>query len=429
MKTIFGVATSPGKAGVAIVRISGDSALDAARRLGAEGLGVRVAELRKLIFEGELIDEAVVIYFKAPHSFTGEDVVELHTHGSTAVLKRLLAILTEMPNLRLAEPGEFSRRAFENGKMDLTEAEGLADLIEAETASQHKQAMRQMQGKLGEIYDKWRAEIIESLAFIEAYIDFPDEDLPPELVERLNKKIDNLKSAIGNHLNDNHRGEKLRSGLHAVIIGAPNTGKSSLLNYLAGREAAIVSATAGTTRDVIEVQMEIGGYQITIADTAGLRETKDEIENEGIRRALQHAENADIKILMFEAGSEDVQTKSMIDENSIVVTNKIDKAETKLAGAQISLKTGEGLDGLLNILSKKVVEKFGIGESPMITRARHREALIKALAALQNFSLEKPIELAGEDLRYAAYEIGRITGKIDVDDILDVIFSQFCIGK
>ena len=452
MKTIFGVATAPGRSGVAVIRISGHSALAALAELGGQRPEVRKAELRKLVFAGELIDEAVVIYFKAPHSFTGEDVVELQVHGSRAVVKRILEILSRMPDLRLAEPGEFSRRAFENGRMDLTAAEGLADLIDAETTTQHKQAMRQMQGELGKIYDVWRKEIIETLAFIEAYIDFPDEDLPEELVSRITGKIKTLKSEIKNHLNDNRRGEKIREGIHAVILGAPNVGKSSLLNWLAGREAAIVSAVAGTTRDVIEVQMEIGGYPVTIADTAGLRETADEIENEGIRRAKLHAENADIKILIFEAGMKDAQTEKLIDENSIRVISKTDivtpgSSRGLAVGALpltnnriaeqvrddgtigISLKTGEGLDKLLQTISQKIATKFGIGESPLITRARHREALQKALAALENFSLEKPIELAGEDLRYAAAEIGRITGRIEVDDILDVIFSSFCIGK
>ncbi len=433
MKTIFGLSTAPGRSGVAVIRISGHKALEALAQLNGKISTPRKAELCKLAHGGEAIDEAIVIYFKAPHSFTGEDVVELQTHGSRAVIKRILEILGNMPDLRLAEPGEFSRRAFENQRMDLLEAEGLADLIDAETTGQHKQAMRQMQGELGRIYEKWRGEIIESLALVEAYIDFPDEDLPPELVERIITKIGNLQSAIGNHLNDNRRGEKIREGIEIVILGAPNTGKSSLLNYLSQREAAIVSATAGTTRDIIELQMEIGGYPVILADTAGLRETGDEIESEGIRRALKRAENADIKILMFEAGQVDKTTEKMADKASIIVINKMDTVTPRPSrdegAVEVSIKTGEGLDNLLNKLQNKITDKFGHGESPLITRARHREALQKALAALENFSLKKPVELAGEDLRYAATQIGRITGKIDVDDILDVIFSSFCIGK
>lgn len=431
MKTIFGVATAQGRSGVAVIRISGDSALPATAQLGVRAPKPRQASLYKLVYKNEVIDEALVLYFKGPNSFTGEDVIELQTHGSRAVIKRILEILGSMPNLRMAEPGEFSRRAFENGRMDLTEAEGLADLIDAETHNQHKQAMRQMQGELGKIYDQWRKEIIETLAFVEAYIDFPDEDLPEELVDRITTQIENLKSKIKEHLNDNRRGEKIREGIHVVILGAPNVGKSSLLNHLAQREAAIVSSTAGTTRDIIELQMEIGGYPVILADTAGLRETADEIESEGIRRALKRAEDADLKILMFEAGAEpDTKTLSVMDDDALIVVNKTDVAKNTHKNAiDISLKKNQGLERLLEMLQEKIAQKFSISESPLITRARHREALEKALAALESFSLEKPIELAGEDLRYAATQIGRITGKIDVDDILDVIFSSFCIGK
>ncbi len=430
MKTIFGVATAITRSGVAVIRISGNGALNAARELGTGNLEPRKAKLCKLAFKREAIDEILAIYFKGPHSFTGEDVVELHTHGSRAVIKKILAILGAMPDLRMAEPGEFSRRAFENGKMDLLEAEGLADLIDAETESQHRQALRQMQGQLGHIYEKWRKEIIEILAFVEAYIDFPDEDLPQELIDRLTAKIENLKAEIKNYLTDNRRGEKIREGIYVVIIGAPNVGKSSLLNYLAGRDAAIVSEHAGTTRDVIEVQMEISGFAVTIADTAGLRETTDEIESEGIKRARDRAKDADLKIIMLEAGTVDKSVLTFADEDSIVVVNKIDRAKSVEKNAlNISIKTGDGLDQMLAALSAKISKKFELNETPLITRARHREALSKALASLENFSTEKPIELMGEDLRYAASQIGRITGKIDVDDILDVIFSQFCIGK
>lgn len=430
METIFGVATALGKSGVAVVRISGNAAAEALAAFGCKPPPPRQARLSRLMHNGQLVDEALVLFFKSPNSFTGEDVVELHTHGSRAVIKLVLEILGGLPNFRIAEPGEFSRRAFKNGRMDLTEAEGLADLIEADTTAQHRQAMRQMQGELGKIYDKWRDELVENLAHIEAYVDFPDEDLPNGLSEAVINRVAVLSSEIRHHLNDNRRGEKIREGIFVVILGAPNVGKSSILNFLVQRDAAIVSEIAGTTRDVIEVSLEIGGYPVIIADTAGLRETADAIESEGIRRALERAETADLKIVMFEAGAKDQATLKMVDDDAIIVVNKIDKAKTILKnGVGISVLTGEGMEKLLDALKSRIVEKFASSEPALITRARHREALVKALAALDEFSATKPIELMAEDLRYAAKEIGRITGRIEVDDILDVIFSQFCIGK
>lgn len=427
-ETIYGVASAMGKAGVAVIRISGNRALLALGELGVAEPAPRTAVLAKLQHGEQVIDSALVLYFSGPNSFTGEDVVELHTHGSMAVIRKLLAVLAGVSGVRMAEPGEFSRRAFENGKMDLTAAEGLADLIDAETEAQHKQAVRQMDGELGEIYDEWRDELVGALARVEAYIDFPDEDLPQELVDDINGRLDKLICAISAHMDDGKRGEKIREGLYVAILGAPNVGKSSLLNYLAGREAAIVSDIAGTTRDVVEVNLEIAGLPVTFADTAGLRESADEIENEGIKRALQRAENADLKILMFAAGEEkDQKTTELDDENSIIVVNKDDDA--KANGLAISLKNKTGLDALMEVLADKISERFALTEQPLITRARHREALLKALTALQDFSFEKPIELAGEDLRYAAKAIGSITGKIDVEDLLDEIFSSFCIGK
>ncbi|MEQ1789822.1 MAG: tRNA uridine-5-carboxymethylaminomethyl(34) synthesis GTPase MnmE [Rickettsiales bacterium] len=430
IKTIFGVATAIGKSGVAVIRISGNACLKALAEFGVENPKPREAMLCKLRYKGEVVDSALVLYFKAPHSFTGEDVAELHTHGSKAVIRRASEILSSMPNVRMALPGEFSRRAFENGKMDLTEAEGIADLIDAETTAQAKQAIRQMQGELGKIYNNWRDEMVDLLARVEAYIDFPDEDLPQSLKDQINSKIINLKSSIINHLNDNRRGERIREGIYVVILGAPNVGKSSLLNFLAGKEAAIVSATAGTTRDVIEVNMEIAGLPVTFADTAGLRDTKDEIESEGIKRALDRARDADLKILMIDA-NDTAPDLSLADDDTIIVVNKVDDKKSPISNphSPISIKTGEGVDDFLKILSEKITTKYGLTESPVITRARHREALNKALEALNQFSMDKPIELVGEDLRYTAREIGRITGKIDVEDILDKLFSSFCIGK
>ena len=445
MKTIFGVASAIGRSGIAVIRISGPDSLAALAQFTIRKPETRKAELRKIVFNDEVIDEALVIYFKAPHSFTGEDVVELHTHGSRAVVKRVLEVLGGIKNLRLAEPGEFSKRAFLNGKMDLAEAEGLADLIDAETTAQARQAMRQMQGLTSKLYEQWRQQIIQCLAFIEAYIDFPDEDLPVELTDDLNGKIGKLRSSIRDYLNDGKRGEKIREGIYVAIIGAPNVGKSSILNYLAGRDAAIVSEVAGTTRDVIEVVMEISGYKVIIADTAGIRESLDEVENEGIRRALQRASEADIKLLVLEAGAADEKIMGLADADSIIVFNKfdlfrhcgLDPQSPSNAGYRlrigvrndVSSKTGEGMELLISQISQKLEQKFAQSEAPLITQARHREALAAALDALQNFNLTKPIELTAEDLRYAASAIARITGRIDVDDILDVVFSKFCIGK
>lgn len=432
METIFGLSTLFGKSGVAVIRISGEKASAALATLGVQTPQPRMAQFVKLRFDGAHIDDALALYFTAPNSFTGEDVVELHTHGSMAVIRQLLDILAQIDGLRMAQPGEFSRRAFLNNKMDLLEAEGLADLIEAETAAQHKQAIRQMEGQLGKIYDTWRADLVSLLARVEAYIDFPDEDLPQELLNQIAAKIAALETSISEHLNDNHRGEKIREGLYVVILGAPNVGKSSLLNFLAKRDAAIVSDIAGTTRDVVEVQLEIAGLPVVFADTAGIREASDAIESEGIRRALARAENADLKIVMFEAGqilSNDLQ--GLVDENTILLCNKVDSGITNVASDQlnISVKNGKGLQQLLSVLEEKISTRYALTESPTITRTRHRAFLQKALASLQAYSPEKPIELMGEDLRYAAVCLGQITGKIDVEELLDEIFSSFCIGK
>lgn len=432
METIFGLSTLFGKSGVAVIRISGAKASDTLKAFAVDTLQPRIATFAKLRDDGAIIDEALALYFTAPASFTGEDVVELHTHGSRAVISRVFEVLSKIDGFRMAEAGEFSRRAFLNDKMDLTEAEGLADLIDAETTAQHKQAVRQMQGKLGEIYDGWRADLVSLLARVEAYIDFPEEDLPQELIDIIGQKVESLKGSISAHLNDGKVGEKIREGLYAVILGAPNVGKSSLLNFLAQRDAAIVSDIAGTTRDVVEVQLEIAGLPVIFADTAGIREAADAIESEGIRRALERAENADLKIVMFTAEdglSADLETH--LDENSILVCNKIDSAAAKVEENQIniSVKTEAGMQELIGLLEEKIAQKFAVTESPTITRARHRIALEKALRSLQEYSPEKPIELMGEDLRYAAVSLGQITGKIDVDELLGEIFSSFCIGK
>lgn len=444
-QTIYALSTAPGRAGVAVIRISGPQAGDALLALiGGVLPRPRSASLRKLRAEdGMLLDEGMVLWFPRPHSFTGEDVVELQVHGGRAVLAALFEALARLPGLRLAEPGEFSRRAFENGKLDLTEAEGLGDLINAETEAQRKQALRQMQGALGQLYEGWRNQLTRALAHLEADIDFPDEDLPAGVAAEVMPQIARLREEIAAHLADNRRGERLRDGLMVAILGAPNVGKSSLLNALSNREAAIVSEIPGTTRDVIEVHLDLGGYPVILADTAGLRDSADRIESEGVARALKRAEAADLKLVVLDATKKSVpkETLALIDTDAIVVANKTDAASIP-AGYEVngrpvlgvSVRNGAGMSALLDALEKDVVARIGMTGSATLTRARHREALTDCVAALDRFltgnGRNNPApELAAEDVRLAARALGRITGRIDVEDLLDVIFRDFCIGK
>ncbi len=445
MNTIFALSSAPGKAGVAVFRISGNKAVTALKNLGIKKrLKPRHATLVELkTVKGQVIDKGLAIYFPGPNSFTGEDVVELHVHGSRVVVKMLASELSSMNGIRQAEPGEFTRRALENGKMDLLETEGLADLINAETAMQHKQALRQMGGELSKTYEDWRQQIIKSLAHLEAYIDFPDEDLPEDVEAGILETVEALKSSIKSHLNDNRRGELLRSGLYATIIGSPNVGKSSLLNYLAKRDVAIVSHIAGTTRDVIEVHLDIAGYPITIADTAGLRETEDIIESEGVRRAKDRAGASDMKIIMFdglEIKNPDKSIIDLIDENSIILVNKIDviplSSSAEIKGKQaipVSVKTGSGLKDFLRALEEKLTEKMSISYEPALTREHHRKNLEGCVKQLESYVGSRKsgaaIELCAEELRLASSYIGRITGRITLDEVLDTLFKSFCIGK
>lgn len=442
-KTIFALATAPGKSGVAIIRISGKNSLDSIKYLTNQDIPpARKAALRDLLhpLSKELIDQAIIIFFPGPKSFTGEDIVELHIHGSRAIINILIKLLSNFNNFRIANPGEFAKRAFLNGRMDLTAAEGLADLIEAETTIQQRQAIRQMQGNLSDIYEEWKNKLIRSLALLEAYIDFPDEDIPDDILNDLEDLTSELKKNIAKHLNDNHKGEIIRRGIYVAILGAPNVGKSTLLNYLAKREVAIVSNIAGTTRDALEVNLDLNGYPVTIIDTAGIRESKDIIEKEGIRRAFTKAEEADIKIIMFasdqpESINEDIL--KIIDDETIILVNKIDcqqvintenlnKSHNKLL---ISIEKNIGLEEFLDKLSGLIEEKFSPASDPLITRERHRILLEKCLEVINYFNMEKELELACEDLRIAARYLGQITGHINVETILDEIFRNFCIGK
>ncbi len=440
--TIFALATAPGRAGVAVVRVSGPASGDALAALTGKPLpGPRMATLVRLRDPktGEALDDALVLRFTAPRSFTGEDVVELHLHGGRAVVAGVVEALSTLPGLRVAEPGEFTRRAFENGKLDLTEAEAVADLVDAETSVQRRQALRQMEGALGKLYDGWRDRLTRSLAHIEADIDFPDEDLPSGVSDAARPILSTLAGEIDAHLDDRGRGERLREGLHIAIVGAPNAGKSSLLNALARREAAIVSARAGTTRDVIEVHLDLGGYPVVLADTAGLREAAaDEVEEEGIRRALDRAARADVKVAVFDATALptlDPATVALLDKDTVVVLNKTDVVDAAVPvvggweAVAVSARTGAGLPELERRLTAFTADRLAGSGAPALTRARHRSALEECRDALRR-ALTAPLpELMAEDVRLASRALGRITGRVDVEDLLDVIFRDFCIGK
>ncbi len=382
---------------------------------------------------GETIDEAIALWFPAPGSITGEDVVELQVHGSRAVLAALITVLSRL-GLRLAEPGEFTRRAFFNGKLDLVQAEAIADLTAAETEAQRRQALRQMDGRLGAIYRAWSERLLRVLAHLEAAIDFPDEDLPPAIEAEVAAEAASLAGELAAHLADGRRGERLRDGIAIAIVGPPNAGKSSLLNQLSQREAAITSPIAGTTRDVIEVAIDLAGYPVVLADTAGLRESADAIEQEGLRRALARAETAELRLFVFDANRpEDVAgAGAWPGPDTVLVASKIDlcTGQTVLpSGAlPVSALTGEGIAALIETLAGRIAADYDIA-APLLTRARHRAALEEAHEALGR-ALAAPLpELRAEDLRLAWRSLGRITGHVDVEDLLDVIFADFCIGK
>jgi tRNA modification GTPase len=419
-----------------VVRISGAEAGRAASLLAGGLPPPRLAQRRRLIDpeSGEELDEGLVLWFPGPRSVTGEDVAELHLHGSRAVLAAVMETLRRL-GLRLAEPGEFTRRAFLNGKLDLLQAEAIADLAAAETDAQRRQALRQLDGELGSRYYGWRDRLTRVLAHLEAAIDFPDEDLPPGIEARILDESTHLLAEIEHHLADGHRGERLRDGIRVAILGPPNAGKSSLLNRIARREAAITSPIAGTTRDVIEVAIDLHGYPVMLADTAGLRDSGDVIEQEGLRRALQRAEEAEIRLFVFEAGrpADARVAAAWPGPDTLLVANKIDLLATRhrdlpSTAFPISALTGQGVDTLLSALGDRVAQSYRI-EAPVLTRARHRQALEEAVAALRR-SLSAPLpELRAEDLRLTLRSLGRITGAVDVEDLLDVIFRDFCIGK
>ena len=447
--TIVALSSGQGRAGVAVIRISGSRAPKVLEEV-AGFLPVPRLATRATVRDPKssvTIDEGLVLWFPAPASYTGEDVAELHVHGGLAVVEAVVAALCGMDGVRLAEPGEFTRRAFLGGKLDLIQAEGIADLIDAETEGQRQQALAQVAGSSSDLYESWRLQLVNALAYLEAEIDFPDEELPVGLVPSVREKVSTLLVEFEKHLSDNRRGERLRDGVFVVIAGPPNVGKSSLLNVLAQRDAAIVSSRSGTTRDVVEVRLNLGGSPVILADTAGLHDSEDEVEAEGIRRALQRAEAADLKIVMVEAAEQIVvtpQVRTLLDTNTLVVINKIDiqPIVEKLKMEQcdswpISVVTGAGLDSFLTALEKKVADMFGYHEAPVITRARHRAAMENCVSCLGRFmsfteDIDRSnghIELVAEDLRIAVRSLGRITGKVDIEELLDIVFKDFCIGK
>ena len=459
--TIFALSSGPGTAGVAVVRISGTGAFDALQTLTSKPLPeARYAALRLLTdpATGARLDQALVLAFKGPASFTGEDVVELHLHGGRAVVAGVIDSLAAMDGLRPAEAGEFSRRAFDNDKLDLTEAEGLNDLIHAQTAAQREQALRQMDGALRELYEDWRGRLVGHLAHLEADIDFSDEDLPEGVAGTVKPNILDLKREITQHLVDGRRGEALREGFRIVIMGEPNAGKSTLLNALARSDVAIVSEEEGTTRDTIEVQLDLGGFPIRLVDTAGVRDTAGTVEMEGIRRALAKAEDADLRLVLVRADQWPIIPDSMrqwLDDQALLVITQIDRPArqdqpehskmfhvkhgdlpveirgTILGAASVSAKEDHGLDDLFEILVDHVRDAMAMREAPALTRVRHRTALEEAVAHLKRFDANAGVDavLAAEDVRMAARALGRITGRVGVEDVLDVVFSDFCIGK
>jgi tRNA modification GTPase len=441
--TIFALSSGQGRAGVAVIRISGPAAGAVLDRMAAPRPKPRFAAFRKVRHPGtgEVLDEALALWFPAPRSETGEDMAELQVHGGRAVVQGVFGALGGIEGCRMAEPGEFARRAFENGKLDLTGVEGLADLVEAETAAQRRQALRQAGGGLFQLYEGWRQRMVSAMAQLEAAIDFSDEpDVAAGTLKKARAEVEVLVRDIAKHLDDGHRGEVLREGFQVVLAGPPNAGKSSLLNALARRDVAIVSEEAGTTRDVIEVKLDLEGLPVVVSDTAGLRESTAKVEQEGMRRTLARAREADLILWLIDITAPpasvpaEIATKA---DRTLVIANKMDLLASGVlhplpAGAiGISVRTGDGMDGLARRITAFVRARVGESEAPALTQARHRQQLERAMAPLSSF-LGSPIgevELRAEDLRRAAHALDRLTGRVDVEDVLGEIFARFCIGK
>ena len=442
--TIFALSTGPGISGIAIVRISGEDTIKVIKLLTNASIPEpRVATLRKInkINTSELIDEGIILWFPGPDSYTGEDMAEFHIHGSKAVIDALHSSISQIENCRLAEPGEFTKLAFQNGKINLLKAESIADLISAETEIQRQQAVKIMDGQSSETFNSLREKLLKILSNIEAKIDFPDEDLPQDILNNTKKISSEVILSIKKILNDQRVGERIREGFKIAIIGPTNAGKSSLLNLLSNRDVAIVSEVAGTTRDVIETHLNIEGYPVVVSDTAGIRDSKNEIEKKGIKLALDNAENADLKLIIIDAKSIDFKgvLKELLDEKAILVVNKSDLLKEDLSSeiknfehVLISVKNNFNVEDLIIKIKNKLKNKFIISEDILITRERHRQHLEKCLNYLKRFEEKneaQDFDKAAEDLRLATRHLGMIVGKVDVEEILGSIFNDFCIGK
>ena len=442
--TIFALSSGPGVSGVAVVRISGPEASNVIKSLtGKEIPKPRMATLRKInnINTSELIDEGIIIWFPGPQSYTGEDLAEIHVHGGKAVVLALQNEIAKVQNCRLAEPGEFTKIAFQNGKINLLKAESVADLISAETEIQRQQAAKIMKGKSSEKFNQLREKLLKLLSFVEAKIDFPEEDIPEENLTRIKLDSADVLNEINKILDDQKVGEIIREGFKIAIIGPTNAGKSSLLNNLSNREVAIVSEIAGTTRDVIETHLNIDGYPVILSDTAGIRNSKDEIEKKGIKLSLDKAENADLKLVVVDAKSIDLSgfLNDLIKDNAILVINKsdllnkkLDRSIVELDHVLISLKDNLNVDKLISKIKNKLNNKFISDEDILITRERHRQHLVQCADHLKSFldkNDKKDFDKAAEDLRLATRHLGMIVGKVDVEELLGSIFNDFCIGK
>ena len=442
--TIYALSTGPGISGIAVIRVSGQNASEVIKKItGSKLPSPRMATLTKFNKNEtkELIDEGVIIWFPAPNSYTGEDLAEFHVHGSRAVINAMHSTISKIKNCRLAEPGEFTKRAFQNGKINLLKAESVADLISAETEIQRKQALKIMAGKSSDKFNSWREKLLKILSHVEAKIDFPEENLPKNIITEIQKTSKGILSEIKKTLNDHKVGERIREGFKIAIVGQPNSGKSSLLNYLSKRDVAIVSETAGTTRDVIETHLNLDGYPVIVSDTAGIRNSKNEIEKKGIKIALDRAEDADLKLVIVSVKNVDFTEvlRGLLTKNAILVVNKSDLVKGKLnkkfkkyEHILISIKKDINLNKLIFKIKSKLKNQFTTSENILITRERHRQNLINCVQHLEKFQKKKStqdFDKAAEDLRLATRHLGMIVGKVDVEELLGSIFNDFCIGK
>ena len=442
--TIYALSTGPGISGIAIIRVSGKNTAEVVKKItGSKLPRPRVATLSKFNKNGKkkLIDEGVIIWFPGPNSYTGEDLAEFHIHGSRAVINAMHMTMAKIKNCRLAEPGEFTKRAFQNGRINLLKAESIADLIASETEIQRKQALKIMSGKTSDKFNSWREKLLKILSHIEAKIDFPDEDLPKNILFNIKKTSSKVLKDIKKTLDDQRVGERIREGFKIAIVGPPNSGKSSLLNYLSKRDVAIVSETAGTTRDVIETHLNLDGFPVIASDTAGIRSAKNEIERKGIKIALKRAEDADLRVIIVSSKNADLTgvLKGLLTKNAILVINKSDLLKGKLNSkfkqyehVLISIKKDSNLNKLILKIKNKLKNKFTTTEDILITRERHRQNLINCVQHLERFKNKKStndFDKAAEDLRLATRNLGMIVGKVDVEELLGSIFNDFCIGK